>query len=354
VDMVCLADVSKWFWSDWFWLPAGITFGELKDQPGIQIARASDLYLMPILAIGILCLRYMFDICMSKVAQNMGIVDQRKRPEPNEVMETMYKICKRPSAEDTTALSKRLDWSNKKILTWFRLRRNLDRPSLVCKFKESSWRTLFYISAFVYGLYTLIPSPWFWDTVQCWVDYPKQNLWTTVYYYYMLEGGFYISLLFSIMSDVKRKDFPEQLIHHAATILLIMFSYVANFVRIGTMVMVIHDISDIFLEISKTLFYAGKQKIADVGFVVFSVVFIITRILIYPYYILHTTLVKVYWVLEPFPGYYLFNALLVILQLLHVFWAVIIVKMAIRMIRVGTVEKDARSDVEESDEDEQE
>jgi hypothetical protein len=54
------------------------------------------------------------------------------------------------------------------------------------------------------------------------------------------------------------------------------------------------------------------------------------------------------WLYSPFPGYYLLNALLFVLQMLHIYWFYLIVKMAMRLISGQQVE-DSRSDSEEED-----
>jgi ceramide synthetase len=65
----------------------------------------------------------------------------------------------------------------------------------------------------------------------------------------MIELAFYWSLIFTQFIDVKRKDFWQMFIHHIATITLLSFSYLVNFVRVGTFVLVVHDCGDYWLEV---------------------------------------------------------------------------------------------------------
>lgn len=48
------------------------------------------------------------------------------------------------------------------------------------------------------------------------------------------------------------QDFLAMFVHHLATVVLISFSYANNMVRVGTLVMCVHDASDVLLEVVET------------------------------------------------------------------------------------------------------
>ncbi|XP_052382329.1 ceramide synthase 5-like isoform X2 [Oncorhynchus keta] len=188
---------------------------------------------------------------------------------------------------------------------------------------------------FTYGICFLWKCPWMWDTHHCWYNYPYQVLTPGLYHYYVTELGFYWSLMFSQFTDIKRKDFPIMFIHHLATVSLISFSYANNMLRVGSLVMCVHDASDFLLEAAKLTNYAKYQRLCDFLFVVFAVVFFITRLVLYPLWILNTTLFESWEMIGPYPSWWLFNSLLLVLQVLHVIWSYLIAGIAYKALVRG-------------------
>ncbi|XP_039605539.1 ceramide synthase 5-like [Polypterus senegalus] len=276
-----------------------------------------------------------------------------RRVQPNAILEKVFtSITKYPDGRRLEGLSKQLDWEVRKIQRWFRQRRNQDKPSTLTKFCESMWRFTFYLYIFSYGLQFLWQTPWLWDTRQCWYGYPFQPLTPGLYCYYFTELAFYLALLFSQFTDIKRKDFFIMFIHHLAAIGLISFSYANNMLRVGTLIMCLHDTPDFLLEAAKLANYAKFQRACDGCFVVFSAVFVSTRLFIYPFWILNTTLFESWEIIGPYPSWWLFNGLLVVLQILHIIWSYFILRIAYKALVRGKVSKDDRSDIESSSEEE--
>ncbi|XP_077154182.1 ceramide synthase 5 isoform X1 [Ranitomeya variabilis] len=358
--------LSAWFWNERFWLPQNVTWADLADtESGEQYPRAGHLlYAFPT-ALGIFAFRLLFErFLATPCALRLGLQGTGPRKaQPNAILEKVFiSITKCPDGKHLEGLSKQLDWDARKIQRWFRQRRNQDKPSLVTKFTESMWRFLFYLYIFSYGVWFLWTSPWFWDTRQCWYNYPYQPLTQGLYYYYIQQLAFYWSLMFSQFTDIKRKDFLLMFVHHLAAVGLISFSYVNNMIRVGTLVLCLHDSSDFLLEAAKMTNYAKYQRLCDGLFMMFGLMFVTTRLVIFPTWILNTTLFESWELIGPYPSWWLFNGLLLVLQVLHVVWSYLIIRIAYKSLtkgKVGTGKchplpalKDDRSDIESSSEEE--
>ncbi|XP_034963978.2 ceramide synthase 5 [Zootoca vivipara] len=356
------AAAAAWLWSGlWnerFWFPANVSWADLeREDPGTGAVYPRPRHVLAAfpVAVGLFALRQLFERFIARPCAALLNIQkcEPRRAQPNAILEKVFtSITKCPDARRLEGLSKQLDWDVRKIQRWFRHRRNQDKPSTHVKFCESMWRLTFYFSIFTYGLRILWLSPWFWDTRQCWYNYPFQPLSSSLYYYYIVELAFYWSLMFSQFIDVQRKDFLIMFIHHLSAIILLSFSYMNNMVRVGSLVLLIHDASDGILEVAKLTNYAKYQRVCDATFVLFCVVFIVTRLGIYPFWLLNTTLFESKEIIGPYPSWWLFNGLLLILQVLNVIWSYFIIRIAYKALARGKVSKDERSDVESSSEEE--
>ncbi len=241
----------------------------------------------------------------------------------------------------------------------------------VTKFVEAAWRALFYLIFLYYGFKAIYNEeknewePWVTDTRHNWIGWGTHEFTDDLRFFYIVELGAYIHQL--MWTEVSRKDSFEMILHHISTILLIGFSYLCVFLRIGSLIMVLHDTADVFLETAKCFNYAAtaekkealKQKrpesqvaktVCDVLFGIFAVVFFVTRIVLYPSKILYSVFFECSEILVFWNGLALFDALLLILQCLHVFWFYTIATMIYRLLTTG-IEKDERSDDDDDDDD---
>ncbi|CAL8324811.1 unnamed protein product [Gadus morhua 'NCC'] len=346
-----LEQVSEFLWWECLWLPKNVSWSDLQDGDGLVYARPSHLYLALPCAFALLLVRYLFERYLaSPLAEAWGIRDRRRLPpEPSCALDAYFchtSHC--PSQAEVRSLCKKTSWSERRVQVWFRRRRNQDRAGLCKRFCEASWRCTFYLFAFLGGILALYDKPWLYNLRDVWDGFPKQSMLPSQYWYYLMEMGFYLSLLLSLTFDVKRKDFKEQVVHHIATLTLLAFSWASNYIRIGTLVMATHDSADILLEGAKILNYAKWKRSADAMFVVFTLIFALTRMVILPFWLIHCTWVYPVERFEPFFGYYFFNAMLVVLQILHFYWGLLISKMLYKCL-FSTLEGDERSDEEEED-----
>jgi ceramide synthetase len=203
----------------------------------------------------------------------------------------------------------------------------------------------------------------------------------------MFVAGFYTYSIFALVFwETRRSDFGVSMGHHIATLILIVLSYVCryasivtsysilknrtdsfcphcfdllvsfslyrcSFSRVGSVVLALHDASDVFLEVGKMSKYSGAERIASFSFILFVLSWIILRLIYYPFWILWSTSYEVVLELDkdkhPIEGpiyYYMFNTLLYCLLVLHIYWWVLMYRMLVKQIQDrGKLSEDVRS-----------
>ncbi|KAK6759212.1 hypothetical protein RB195_021061 [Necator americanus] len=220
------------------------------------------------------------------------------------------------------------------------------------KFKrvaECAWRLCFYVCAWTAGLIILLEEPQLMDVTECWRGWPHHNISPTVWWYYIIEASFYWALFIGTLCvDVRRADFIQMMLHHAITIVLLYLSWSMNMVRVGILVLFVHDAADIIIETAKIVRYANWQITLNVLFVIFIVVWTATRLVYYPFWIMRSIWFDAPELIQSSYRWVnllqrplvprLLMVMLSSLLVLHIFWTYVILKVAYKSMQGGELD----------------
>ncbi|NXC20053.1 CERS1 synthase, partial [Corythaeola cristata] len=103
------------------------------------------------------------------------------------------------------------------------------QPKDAAKMPESAWKLLFYTLSWSYGIYLLFFTdyPFFYDPPSVFYDWKKgMDVPTDIAIAYLMQCSFYgHSIYATAYMDTWRKDSVVMLLHHVVTLTLIAFSY---------------------------------------------------------------------------------------------------------------------------------
>jgi hypothetical protein len=114
--------------------------------------------------------------------------------------------------------------------------------------------------------------------------------------------------------------------------------------RIGTLVLVVHDAADFWLELAKMANYAKYEAICNVFFTIFTLKWFVTRLVGFPTRILYSTTFEGPQFVGYYPVYQFLNVLLFVLQIMHILWFKTICKIAYKSFIKGDDARDDRSE----------
>ncbi|KAK9767492.1 Sphingosine N-acyltransferase lag1 [Basidiobolus ranarum] len=224
------------------------------------------------------------------------------------------------------------------------------------RFIEQSWQFVFFLGSWSVGMYIMYHSPYWFNPHHFWIGYPHQHLSYLTKWYYLIITGYWLSQMFVVHVEKRRKDHVVMVVHHCVTIALLVGSYFSNLTRIGNAVLCMMDFSDIILAFAKSLYYLDCSKACDVAFGAFVVSWFYSRHFIF-FYIgislwkdpVHFRVVR--W--NPETGNYfgplahwIFLALLWSLQILLLIWCKSILRILWTVVK-GSKPQDSRSDSED-------
>jgi hypothetical protein len=144
-------------------------------------------------------------------------------------------------------------------------------------------------------------------------------------------------------SQSVRGDFREMFVHHIVTNMLVFGSSYFRITRVGSMVFLVHDISDVPVDLSKLANFL-KWKFTTVScFCTLVMVWLATRLLVFPFVIYRSVLFEAWLVCANgyiHPIYHvmyqpIFVVLIGLLIFLHFVWFTMFIRMGYVLIRKG-------------------
>ena len=154
----------------------------------------------------------------------------------------------------------------------------------------------------------------------------------------MLCLSYFISDLVGLFREAKQTDFINMLLHHICTISLIVFSHLVHYSNVGSIVLILHMESDIFVHITRFFLQTDVPEIIkDVSGLILVFNFLYTRIyvlgdIIYVLYMYVTWKGIIDWFLLIF---------LSIIYIMHINWAIMLLQKMFALF-MGTKLNDTR------------
>uniref|UniRef100_A0A7S2V1S2 TLC domain-containing protein n=1 Tax=Fibrocapsa japonica TaxID=94617 RepID=A0A7S2V1S2_9STRA len=295
-------------------------------------------------------LRYMITSFVSKPLGRWCMCLEPVNYEENKILDKEFErsTSKVLSEEHKVLLPAKTNLPLQQIVDYFKAKRMERRQrQQLHKFTQSFWELVAYTFLVAWGVYVHHDQPYLTDSMSLWEDFPIQHVRPCEKLYYVMELGLYLNFFVYQFLDHRRSDWVEYFVHHSVTLFLLLFSWLTSFIRVGLVIMIIHDTSDPLLNLAKIFNYTAKKRprfqiCADVTFAIFALVFFVTRILFYPGYLLKATFITILEVMVMHPCYYVWNPLMGTLFVLNVLWFFMICKV-IQKALSGKLD-DVRSD----------
>ncbi|XP_018016237.1 ceramide synthase 6-like [Hyalella azteca] len=341
------------FWDKNFWLPTGYSWDDLDPQKTNKpFPNSGDLWVYPFIFAGFcVFLKYciLIPFVFVPLGKRLKIRSQPYRHPPhNSILDQVYKKFRsrapHPVIEEH---AKKLGWTNRQVDRWLRQKTVSQQATTMEKYIDCAWQLVYYVGFCITGIVVLHDKPWLYDVRHCWYSFPMQFPQSELWWYYMVALGFYWCQTATHFMQPRRHDSAHMLCHHIVTILLTSLSWVCNFVRIGSLILFLHECADIPLLIAKICGYCKRPSLMDKWFVVFVILWIVTRLGIFPLRLIRSTLFEAHVQEDKFyPVYYLFNGLILSIFFMHLIWTYNILQVIARKFSSDHI-SDVRSSASE-------
>eukprot|EP00347_Sterkiella_histriomuscorum_P000451 403375818 len=167
------------------------------------------------------------------------------------------------------------------------------------------------------------------ENPQYFVNYPCVKVPKHLDDVYVLKLTYHLYELFNTLIFLRdRRDFPEYVLHHIITLVLVLFSYSINILTIGSVIMFLTDFTDCFVSLFKITADVMSNKIQYTVAVVMVVVWIYLRVWFFPIHLMWEWFKQ-----STSPNHYVLESYCIFLFtflgglfVLHIFWLFLMFK----------------------------
>eukprot|EP00928_Gymnodinium_smaydae_P038134 TRINITY_DN26358_c0_g6_i1.p1 TRINITY_DN26358_c0_g6~~TRINITY_DN26358_c0_g6_i1.p1 ORF type:complete len:331 (+),score=71.77 TRINITY_DN26358_c0_g6_i1:76-1068(+) len=210
---------------------------------------------------------------------------------------------------------------------------------------DAVFKCVYFLVMTVWGWALLRQEPWLpWalggsgETRFCWADnFPLQSNSLGLRRFYLAALGFHVSEVVMLLTEAELPDFWEMLLHHIVSSSLVFFSYMLNYLRIGSMVLFIHGSTDVLIYLSKVFVDTPYIKCTGMAYFGLLVSYAWFRIYVFPAFVLRSSWVESRQYLKgnDLFGWGYMNFGLIVLLTLHMYWFGLIVKIGLVFRKSG-------------------
>ncbi|CAJ1461581.1 unnamed protein product [Effrenium voratum] len=203
---------------------------------------------------------------------------------------------------------------------------------------DSVFKFFYYCAMTTWCFALLKDEPWLprllggsGDTRFCWTGYPLQEFSPDLRRFYLTAVGYHFSEVLMLLLEVRHPDFWEMLLHHLVTCLQLARPNCRWLRGIGSLVLLLHGITDIFIYLSKALVDTPNTRAIVVSYFALVVSYVWRtrfRIIVFPVSIMRSVWVESIQEAKPerIVSWGFMNFGLFTIFLLHMYWFGMILK----------------------------
>lgn len=224
--------------------------------------------------------------------------------------------------------------------------KGLDREFRRVKLVDCVFKCSFYVLICAYG-YSVVKDTDFLPltlggsghSANMFNGYPYQEFsaYEDLKWYLTIQLGYRIFSLLQHMFNKARNDYIDMLLHHLMTVALIGLAYFMNYVAISVLVLLVHDLSDIFGYFVRIFIDTKYKNLTLISYVGLLIGWLYFRLIVFPFEIIRFGL-YLNPIICDLNGYLLLGVMLHCLIILHVYWYYLFIQMGLKFLNTKSVQ----------------